>query len=135
MSKKQALVNALNDVELRRKVEATYWTYRILGEFPDDASSEMKELVLKMDAERQAPVEGSRVVDFQKAIFNYVALRGGSISPSRARKISQAWMKKNPGRGVEEFISSMRGVDDGKPLHYADPTGNAAVGNRRGRAW
>lgn len=37
-----------NDVELRRKVEATYWTYRILGEFPDDASSEMEELVLRL---------------------------------------------------------------------------------------
>lgn len=127
--------SAIVDRDLYRRVEATYWTWRLLGEFPDDATSEMKELVLKMDTERQAPIAGSRVVDFQKAVFNYVALRGGSISPSRARKISQAWMKKNPGRGVEEFISSMRGVDDGKPLHYADPTGNAAVGNRKGRAW
>ena len=48
MIKKQSLVNALNDVELRHKVEATYWAYRILGEFPDDATSEMKELVLRL---------------------------------------------------------------------------------------
>ena len=34
-----------NDVELRREVEATYWTYRIMGEFPDDSSYEMCELV------------------------------------------------------------------------------------------
>ena len=42
-----------NDVELRREVEATYWTYRILGEFPDDTSSEMKELVLRLASQEK----------------------------------------------------------------------------------
>lgn len=34
-----------NDPVLRRQVEATYWTKRILGEYPEDSSYEMRELV------------------------------------------------------------------------------------------
>lgn len=34
-----------NDRDFAREVEGTYWTRRILGEFPDDTSDEMRELV------------------------------------------------------------------------------------------
>lgn len=44
-----------NDVVLRREVEATYWTYRILGEFPDDSSYEMRELVEALSKEDMWP--------------------------------------------------------------------------------
>ena len=30
------------------RMEATYWTYRLMGEFPADTSSELKELVLRL---------------------------------------------------------------------------------------
>lgn len=33
------------DRGLAREVEGTYWTLRILGEFPDDTPDEMRELV------------------------------------------------------------------------------------------
>lgn len=34
-----------NDIDLAFEVEATYWTKRILGEYPDDSPYEMRELV------------------------------------------------------------------------------------------
>ena len=30
------------------RMEATYWTYRTMGEFPDGTSSELEELVLRL---------------------------------------------------------------------------------------
>lgn len=30
------------------RMEATYWTYRLMGEFPADTSLELKELVLRL---------------------------------------------------------------------------------------
>jgi len=34
--------------EVYRRAEATYWAFRICGEWPDDCSDEMKELSMRV---------------------------------------------------------------------------------------
>lgn len=44
------VLSRIPDREQRLQVEATYWTWRLLGVFPDGTSDAMKRLVAMVDA-------------------------------------------------------------------------------------